>query len=165
MPMKTKVEFNAIISTADDVFNSLKTSNPTAAIAPTAGLISGGDSEGAVAAVGHGRGQSSARRPRGRGGGWQGGRGNGANRGRQTAGRGFNSRQKPPPPDPNDKSTWGDPHPDGPPPNACMQHYRYGKSAWICRKKSPAHGLIWKTHHMTIEIACLKIHAIKKLIH
>ena len=30
----------------------------------------------------------------------------------------------------------GDPHPDGPPPDACMQHYVYGKGAWICRKKS-----------------------------
>ena len=29
----------------------------------------------------------------------------------------------------------GEPHPDGPPPNACNTHYKYGKAAFTCRKK------------------------------
>ena len=29
----------------------------------------------------------------------------------------------------------GDPHPDGPPPNACNLHWKYGRGAYTCRKK------------------------------
>ena len=28
----------------------------------------------------------------------------------------------------------GNPHPDGPPPGACNTHYKYGRSAFKCRK-------------------------------
>ena len=30
----------------------------------------------------------------------------------------------------------GDPHPDGPPETACYAHWRFGKSAYFCKKKS-----------------------------
>ena len=69
---------------------------------------------------------------------YQRGRGRGnysRGRGNRARGRG-GPRTRPPPPDPNDKSTWGSPHPDGPPPNACMNHYRHGRGAYYCRAES-----------------------------
>ena len=79
LPMKTKAEFKAIIAAADLIFNSLKQTNPTAAIAPATGIKFAGDPAAAAAPVAAvGRGQGAARRPRGRGGGgWQGARGQG----------------------------------------------------------------------------------------
>ena len=35
--------------------------------------------------------------------------------------------------DPKDRGT---PHPDGPPDSACYLHWRFGKSAFTCKKKS-----------------------------
>ena len=32
------------------------------------------------------------------------------------------------------KSDRGNPHPDGPPPNSCNLHYKYGRNAYKCRK-------------------------------
>lgn len=34
------------------------------------------------------------------------------------------------------KKNRGDPHPDGPPETACYLHWRYGRSAYTCKKKS-----------------------------
>ena len=64
-----------------------------------------------------------------------GGRGRGGYRGGRARGRGA-GRNRPSPPNPEDQSTWGDPHEDGPPPGACMNHYRHGKKAYFCRAKS-----------------------------
>ena len=64
------------------------------------------------------------------------GRGHGRGQGQSFRGRGRGARNRPPPPNPDDRSTWGDPHEDGPPPDACMNHYRHGRSAYCCRAKS-----------------------------
>ena len=36
--------------------------------------------------------------------------------------------------DPNDPSTWGKPHADGPPAQSCMYHFVYGRNAYFCSK-------------------------------
>ena len=36
--------------------------------------------------------------------------------------------------DPADPATWGKPHADGPPPQACMHHHVYGRNAYFCSK-------------------------------
>ena len=60
------------------------------------------------------------------------GRGNGRGRG-QSRGRG--GKPHPPTTAGTGASGRGDPHPDGPPDNACNNHYRYGRGAYFCSKK------------------------------
>ena len=94
--------FKTTIDTADQIYHELKVAKPVAAV--KAGPK---ESDPEVATVG--RGQSrGGRRGANRGGASRGGaRGGGAGRGGARPKR-----------DPNDRSTWGDPHADGPPPNA-----------------------------------------------
>ena len=114
MGLKDPEDFKKTLDAADKAYSALK--GPNAKVSALTKSVTAGE----VAAV--------------RGGGSR-GRGRGAmrgqSRGTSSTARGGARRVKRVP---EDKSTWGDPHPDGPPPEACMQHYIYGKSAWICRK-------------------------------
>ena len=126
MKLKTAAERRDTLDAADQVFQAIK--GPKIAAADVAAISTRGTTRG------KGRGQQQQR-----GGSQQTTRGGGgAGRGTPkaspaAAGRGSRSGRQAP--DPKDPSTWGDPHPDGPPPGACMQHYHYGKGAWICRRK------------------------------
>ena len=58
--------------------------------------------------------------------------------GQRSAKKKDKGKAKPKRRDPADPTTWGKPHPDGPPPGACMHHFVYGKSAYFCsREKCP----------------------------
>ena len=113
-------DFDGTVDYADQVYHSLsRPDGATAAGVRVAAVTqAAGGQEQEIAAFKH----------RGRGGNRGGRSGRGRGRGQQ--------RQRPPPPDPNDRTTWGNPHDDGPPPDACMNHYRFGRSAYFCRAKS-----------------------------
>ena len=118
--------FKVVIDKADQIYESLQQAPKVAGVKVKKSNKSNGQEksdpeDAAIAAVrggnwrgrgGRGRGQPQQQRGAGQGQGARGGRGV-----RRSA---------------TDRSTWGDPHPDGPPPEACMQHWVYGKSAWIC---------------------------------
>ena len=103
MSLKSKDERKDTLDAADKAFDSLK--GPQVA-------------EVAVAAI---RGGPARGRGRGRPGSQQTGRGRGGGNAERSApaasaGRGSNRGGRRPAKDPKDPSTWGDPHPDGPPP-------------------------------------------------
>ena len=123
--MSLKTAFDSTVQHADDVYAAMKvgmTGSKVAALSNDGGGGMSADDSDQVAGVKFNKkaGGSSASR----------GRGNGQR------GKGRGGKARPPPPNPNDKSTWGTPHEDGPPPDACMNHHRHGKSAYYCRSKA-----------------------------
>ena len=124
--MSLKDDFSGTCDQADKIYESLQLA-PAAAVA----AIQGGAHATSPAPIepaedvaafrpNRGRGQQ----PRGRQGNFRGG------------GRSRGGRNRPPPRNPNDKSTRGPPHEDGPPPKACINHYVFGRNAYFCRAKS-----------------------------
>ena len=121
MSLKTADAFTATTDHADEVFHAMQNPNAAKLSAPVAAVAEPEE----VAGIRSGGGRGNSR-----------GRGNPRGRNRGGARGSGGARTRPPKPDPNDKSTWGNPHEDGPPPEACMNHYRWGKSAYYCRAKS-----------------------------
>ena len=112
-----KDDFEGTLQHADEVYASLTTTQVSAVeTAETA----------EVAAFGARGGRARGYNNRARGGGRAGQRGQGHSRGR---GRGQHHAQGGQG-QPNDPATR---HPDGPPENACSQHWRWGRGAWFCK--------------------------------
>ena len=115
MSLEGETAMKATLDKADSVWLSLQRRNPAPAHAPAAPIAaaqydfdtSADEPALQVAAVGRGRGQTS----RGR-------RGQPGSRPNQPR-----------------KADRGNPHPDGPPAAACNTHWKYGRSAFTCRKK------------------------------
>ena len=113
--------FDNLLKLADAVYKATK-QKTTPTVAATTPTGTGAEpAEAAALQRGQGRGQSNQR---GRGGGNQqnrgGGRGagnTGGNGSQGGAGRGRSER-----------------HPDNPPKECCSQHFRFGKTAWYCKK-------------------------------
>ena len=120
MGLKDASERKDTLDAADKAFAALK-GPKVSAVADVAAV------KGAPRGRGKGRGQQQTSRG--------GGNADRSATSAAAAGRGGRGRGARQARDPKDPSTWGDPHPDGSPPGACMQHYLYGKNAWICRKR------------------------------
>ena len=115
--MDLKANYQGTVDHADTVFMSLRDAPSAGGVAAVSKKPAQGEEE-EVAAIGRGRGRGGSRgRGRGQGQNTQ----NGQNQSRGAARASARGRRGPT--NPKDRSTWGDPHPDGPPPEACMQHY------------------------------------------
>ena len=108
----------AVLDRADAVYLTLPGSKKSSQLA---GIKKGAAAE--IAGVGRGRGNSKGNR----------GRGNANAGGTRSVGRGQGQSNS------TTNQNRGPKHADGPPDTACFQHYKYGKSAYYCRrpKKCP----------------------------
>ena len=116
--MDLTTNFQTTVDHADGVYHAMQLTGAVAAVSdvnPNTLAVAAVNPAPEVAAVGRGAGQRG------------GGRGGRGARNPRT-GRGGRRR-----PDPKDRSTWGQPHADGPTSANCMQHWIYGKSAHYCR--------------------------------
>ena len=112
--------FEATIAYADSVYQSLQPAQPVAAVRMTApGTSSGATPKSTDAGASDRSVQEVA-----------------AVKKRQGGGGAAGSGKKPPRKkrDPNDPTTWGKPHADGPPAQTCMYHYVYGRKAYFCSR-------------------------------
>ena len=127
--MSMKDQFEDITKKADDVYAAMTAGRglPVAAAKrahqqkPQAQEDDGDDADPEIAALrGGGRGFSRARGGRNQRGGWNRGASCGRGRGQRQPAAGATGRNN------------SDRHPDGPPDNACNQHFRFGRGAFFC---------------------------------